>query len=260
MTFDRRWLDEQHIGDHVGRTVWALGRLLADEPPDSTARPAAALFDRLRHQIDESSPSLRTAAYTLLGLTRLGESEPQVRHDVVARLAQQLLAAVDRHSADGWRWFEDRLTYDNARLPQAAIAAGRYLGDQRLVECGLRTLEWLGDQCSISTGLRLPGHHGRSRGESHPGGGDEQPLDATALVEAELEAFECTGDSAHARRAADAMAWFDGRNRLGKRLIDPDTGGCFDGLTATDVNRNQGAESSLAYLSARLLMERSTSY
>lgn len=46
-----------------------------------------------------------------------------------------------------------------------------------------------------------------------------------------------------------AAAWFQGANDIGELMWDPETGGGFDGLHADGVNRNQGAESTLAVLS-----------
>ena len=103
--------------------------------------------------------------------------------------------------------------------------------------------------------VRLVGHLGRRRGDPGPGAGCEQPLDAAALVEAEVEAFTATGDEAHARAAVHAFEWFLGRNRLGQSLHDTSTGGCRDGLGASAANLNEGAESTLAYLQALLALE-----
>ena len=103
--------------------------------------------------------------------------------------------------------------------------------------------------------LRLPGHHGRDRDEPAPGQGDEQPLDATAFVEAELAALVATGDGEHGSRARNAFDWFLGRNRLDRPLYDFATGGCSDGLGETDLNENEGAESTLAFHRAQLLLD-----
>jgi hypothetical protein len=103
--------------------------------------------------------------------------------------------------------------------------------------------------------LLLPGNEGRERPEIHPGRGEEQPIDAAALVEAEIDALGATGDPAHARRAFAVFDWFTGRNRAGEALYDPATGGCCDGLADDHVNINQGAESTLAYFTARLALE-----
>ncbi|MEX2218524.1 MAG: hypothetical protein WD749_07145 [Phycisphaerales bacterium] len=45
-----------------------------------------------------------------------------------------------------------------------------------------------------------------------------------------------------------AFGWFHGENNLGQPLADVRSGACCDGLQLSGVNRNQGAESTLAYL------------
>ncbi len=258
MSYDRRWLDHPHHGDHVGRTIWALGDLLASDIPPTLAAPAVGLLDRLCDDAVAHPPSSpRTVAYTLLGLSRLPDHLlPADRLAVVDRLATWLAGLHGQYSAPGWNWFEPYLAYDNARLPQALIVAGRRLGRRELVELGLDTLRWYGDQCGLGDRLLvLPGNGGRARHLPHPGEGDEQPLDAAALVEAEIDALRATGDPNHARRAADAFGWFTGHNRLRRSVYDPTTGGCGDGLGAEEVSLNQGAESTLAYFTARLALE-----
>ncbi len=99
---------------------------------------------------------------------------------------------------DGWSWFEDELSYDNARLSQALISGAHALGRDDLAELGLDSLRWLGDESGLDGGvLRLAGHRGRRRDEPVHGSGDEQPLDAAALVEAELAAYAVTRDPEH---------------------------------------------------------------
>jgi hypothetical protein len=125
------------------------------------------------------------------------------------------------------------------------------LGDREMVREGLRSLDWYAGEVGLDgPRVRLVGHRGRRRGEPHPGTGDEQPLDAAALVEAEVEAFLATGDDAHRRHAARAFRWFLGRNRLQRCVYDFSTGGCHDGIGESALNGNQGAESTLAYLQA----------
>ena len=129
------------------------------------------------------------------------------------------------------------------------------LGRDDLTKIGLDSLGWLGDECGLTNGvLRLPGHRGRRRGEP-AGAGDEQPLDATALVEAELAAFTVTTEPDHAARAQRAFEWFLGRNRLRRPLYDFATGGCSDGLGEADANANEGAESTLAFHRAALVLD-----
>jgi hypothetical protein len=181
--------------------------------------------------------------------------DPAARR-LLERLVQQLGEAYERTASDDWLWFEDTLSYDNARLSQALLLGANALGRADLAERGLDSLRWLGDECGLDgDGLRLPGHRGRHRGEPVPGAGDEQPLDAAALVEAELSAFAVTRTAEHGRRAIKAFEWFLGRNRLRVPLYDFATGGCCDGLGSETVNDNEGAESTLAFHQAALLLD-----
>jgi glycosyltransferase involved in cell wall biosynthesis len=256
MSYNRRWLDEPHIGDHVGRSIWALGDILATAWIPAVVRPARDLLDRLVATLT-GDVSLRTAAYAVLGLSRLDADrlEPAA-HRLLERLVDQLADAYERTASDEWRWFEDMLTYDNARLSQATVIGASALGRPDLAELGVESLRWLGDECGLDSDLlRLPGHCGRRRGDPTPGVGDEQPLDAAALVEAELSAFAVTHKAEHGVRAIRAFEWFLGRNRLQKPLYDFATGGCSDGLGSDSLNDNEGAESTLAFHCAALLLD-----
>jgi glycosyltransferase involved in cell wall biosynthesis/predicted NBD/HSP70 family sugar kinase len=256
MGYDRRWLDEPHVGDHVGRSIWALGDILATAWIPAVVRPAADLLDRLVGMLGDDV-SLRTAAYTVLGLSRLDADrlEPAA-HRQLERLVEQLAESYERTRSEDWRWFEDELSYDNARLSQALLTGANALRRPELAERGLESLRWFGDECGLDeNALRLPGHRGRLRGEEAPGAGDEQPLDAAALVEAELSAFAFTHDAEHGVRAIRAFEWFLGRNRLQKPLYDFATGGCSDGLGREELNDNEGAESTLAFHHAALLLD-----
>ena len=256
MSYDRRWLDEAHVGDHVGRSVWALGELLETAWVPAVVGPTRRLLDALIGTLTTGT-SLRTDAYAALGHARL---DPD-RRDPAARLllegvVDRLAAAYETCATEEWRWFEDTLTYDNARLPHALIVGGVALGREDVTETGLESLRWLGNESGLAQGtLRLTGHRGRRRGEPAPGSGDEQPLDASALIEAELAAFDVTGDTEHAERARHAFDWFLGRNRLRRPLYDFATGGCSDGLGSETSNDNEGAESTLAFHRAALLLD-----
>jgi glycosyltransferase involved in cell wall biosynthesis len=256
LSYDRRWLDEPHGGDHLGRAAWALGEVLGAGPPPALAEPARILLGEMLDAL-AAQRWPRTMAFAILGLAHadpaaIGSAGEAVLRDLAGRLA-----ALQRTNAgEGWYWPEDILAYDNARLPQALIAAGARLGDDELVREGLRSLDWYsGELGADAPFVRLPGHSGRRRGEPHPGEGDEQPLDAAALAEAEAEAFVTTRQENHARRAVRAFEWFLGRNALGLSVYDFATGGCHDGLGSEAVNVNEGAESTLAYLQALLALD-----
>jgi len=256
MSYERHWLDEPHVGDHVGRSIWALGEVLSTAWAPALVGPTRRLLTSLVASL-RSDVSLRTAAYAILGLARLDADrlDPQARL-LLERFVEQLATAHASTASDGWRWFEDELRYDNARLSQALIVGGTALGREWDVSIGLESLGWLGDECGLADDvLRLPGHLGRHRDDPAPGPGDEQPLDASALVEAELTAFSITGEPEHGARAQRAFDWFLGRNRLDRPLYDFATGGCSDGLGEYDLNANEGAESTLAFHRAELVLD-----
>ncbi len=256
MGYDRRWLDEPHVGDHVGRTVWALGEVLGTAWIPAVVAPTQSLLEELVGSLS-GDLSLRTASYTVLGLSRLDPDRLDLRsRRLLERCVDQLAAAYTDNASDEWSWFEDRLSYDNARLSQALVVGASALEREHETALGLESLRWLGDQCGLADDmLRLPGHHGRVRGEPAPGAGDEQPLDAAAFVEAELAALAVTRDPEHGARASCAFEWFLGRNQLDRPLYDFATGGCGDGLGSDDVNTNEGAESTLAFHRAALVLE-----
>jgi hypothetical protein len=256
LSYDRRWLDEPHGGDHLGRAAWALGEVVGAEPPLAVLEPSRILLTEMLPALARQR-SPRTMAFAILGLShadpaRLGDRGPVVMRDLAERLAEQQRA----NATHDWYWAEDVLSYDNARLPQALIAAGSRLRDQDLRAEGLRALDWYSGEVAVDGPFaRQVGHLNRERGTAHPGRGDEQPLNAAALAEAQVEAFRATRSEVSARRAVRAFEWFLGRNRLNTPVYDFATGGCHDGLGEETVNVNEGAESTLAYLQALLALD-----
>ena len=152
------------------------------------------------------------------------------------------------------RWFERTLTYDNALLPLALFNAYAITGDRSSLRVARESLEFLEEICFADGQLRLVGNagwHGRGGKRAEA---DEQPTDALALVLAFRGAYRVTDDRHYLQRMRESFAWFLGANRLGLPLYDFSTTGCHDGLGVAEVNRNQGAESTLSFLLALLEM------
>ena len=207
-----------------------------------------------------AAASPREVAFTVLGLSRPGLGVlPDAANEVLHDLSGRLSGWYEEHRRDDWLWFEEKLTYDNARLPQALIAAGHRLDNPALLKSGLEALDWYAEQCALHTDtVRLVGNRWRRSDEpsrSWIAEGDEQPLDAAALVEALAEATVATGQREYGRQALRAFEWFLGRNCAGLAAYDFATGGCHDGLGPDGLNDNEGAESTLAYLQAWLAIE-----
>src|SRR6185312_7481318 len=148
-----------------------------------------------------------------------------------------------------WQWFEEELSYDNAKLAQALIVSGRATGQTEVLQCGLTGLRWLTElQMSQKGHFRPIGSNGFHRRGGPRADFDQQPIEAHATISACLEAYHATSDVWWYEQARRAFDWFIGWNDLGIELYAPETGGCRDGLHVDRVNGNQGAESTLAFL------------
>lgn len=249
MNHERRWLEEFGSEDSHGRALWAVGSGAARSHNEGHRRLSAELFERgLSAVISFSSP--RAWAFTLLGTHEYLRAHPEHKEARIVRdlLAGKLLARWNE-SADGeWPWFENKVTYDNARLCQAMILCGQSIPHPRALEVGLESLRWLaGHQKSPAGHFRPIGSNGFHEKNGERADFDQQPIEAQAMVSASLEAFRATRDEFWWREARRAFEWFLGRNDLGLPLHDPSSGGCRDGLHHDRANENQGAESTLAF-------------
>jgi glycosyltransferase involved in cell wall biosynthesis len=250
LSFDRRWLDEQGSEDCHGRALWALGVGVGRSPYRSFQIMAGQLFTLALPALTEFT-SPRAWAFGLIGiheyLRRLsGDSlASQIRETLTSRLIELF----ERTAQRDWCWFQEDLTYDNAKLPHALILSGRATGQPAVFERGLQALRWLTElQISEKGHFRSIGSNGfYSRGGMRANF-DQQPIEAQAMVSACLEAYSATSDFSWYEQAQRAFDWFIGWNDLGLELYSPKTGGCRDGLHVDRVNRNQGAESTLAFL------------
>ena len=245
LNWDRTWLDAPTFGDHVGRAAWGLASI-ADDPQYRDV--AGSVISRILTEWPRTA-ALHSVAYAVLAQTT---APSLVNHPRLRAMVAQLVAANHNRRDDGWEWFERRLRYDAAVFPHALIAAGALLRDGALVELGLTTLRWLDETCDDGRHFRFVGHLGLGPGEPRAGSGDEQPLEALALMRAHMCAYHVTNDVWHRDRALRAHSWFFGVNRLRCSMVDAD-GGCFDGLADGGVNRNQGAESTLAFAASHQL-------
>jgi hypothetical protein len=252
MSFDRRWLEDVGSEDCQGHALWALGLCVAQAGQGSFQMLAAELFEQaLPVAADFTSP--RAWAFTLIGideyLSRLSGDRRanQIRETLTAKLVQRFADA----ATENWQWFEDSVSYTNAKLPHALILSGRCMNNRAMLELGLKTLRWLVKiQTSEAGAFRPIGSNGFfSRGKVRALF-DQQPIEAQATVSACIEAYQATSDTFWVAEARRAFEWFLGRNDLGLALYDPGTGGCRDGLHMDRLSQNQGAESTVAFLLA----------
>jgi glycosyltransferase involved in cell wall biosynthesis len=250
MSFDRRWLEAMGSEDCQGHALWALGLCVSQTGQGSFQMLAAQLFEQAL-PVAAEFVSPRAWAFTLIGideyLRRFGGDRraSQIREALTAKLTQRYTDA----ATEDWHWFEEEVTYVNAKLPHAMILSGRCLNNGTMLELGLKTLRWLTKIQTSDTGSFRPiGSNGfYSRGKERAVF-DQQPIEAQATISACIEAYHATNDMFWATEARRAFEWFLGRNDLGLALYDPGTGGCRDGLHTDRLSQNQGAESTLAFL------------
>jgi hypothetical protein len=153
------------------------------------------------------------------------------------------------NASEDWPWIEDKVTYANGKISQALLLCGHALQHPEMLNAGLRSLSWLVRQQTNSNGsFSLIGNRGWLSRAGTRGCFDQQPIEALAMIEACLEAYRITQEEWWARTAHHCFEWFLGRNDMQTLVYDYKSGGCCDGLTANGVNRNQGAESTLAWL------------
>jgi glycosyltransferase involved in cell wall biosynthesis len=250
MSFDRRWLDAQGSEDCQGRALWALGMGVGRSPFRSFQMMAGQLFALALPALAEFT-SPRAWAFGLIGiheyLRRLsGDSLVNQTRDT---LTGRLMELFEKNAGPDWCWFEEDLSYDNAKLAHALILSGRATGQPAVFERGLHALRWLNEvQISENGHFRPIGSNGFYRRGGTRANFDQQPIEAQAMVSACLEAYRATSDLWWYEQAQRAFDWFIGWNDLGLELYLAESGGCGDGLHVDRVNGNQGAESTLAFL------------
>jgi glycosyltransferase involved in cell wall biosynthesis len=245
--------------DCIGRALWALGATAQLAPDGGARRLAREMFDRAITSALEFGP--RGQALAIMGLERILRIEPDnagVRTTLDA-LAANLCRRYELEANSRWQWFEATLTYDNAIIPLALFNAFRLTRDRKHLRVATESLRFLEKVCFDTSRLALIGNRGWHGREGDGGGGekpeaDEQPIDAAAFVLAFRGAYQATGDRRYLKRMRESFDWFLGGNRLGVWLYDFSTAGCRDGLGVREASQNQGAESTVSFLTALLAM------
>lgn len=242
--FDRHWEDEATDGDWWGRALWGLGTAAASHRDEWVRRDALVCFE-----IGSRGRSIwpRAMAFAALGAAEVLGAHPS--HASAHNLVVDAIDVIGRPGDEpSWPWPERRLTYANAALPEALIAAGSATGDEALLAGGLDLLGWLLATETCGDHLSLTPVGGWAPGEARPAF-DQQPIEAATMADACARALSVTADQRWAAGIDLAVGWFLGQNDSGVPMYDAGTGGGFDGLHPNGRNANQGAESTLALIS-----------
>ncbi|MBT9139761.1 MAG: Phosphatidyl-myo-inositol mannosyltransferase [Dehalococcoidia bacterium] len=235
--------------DTFGRCLWGLGAAASLVQNRDQSMLARELLYASLPQLDKLVYT-RAQAYSACGLGNYlfhyPESKPA--KDGLRLIVDSLLQRYRENASGSWRWFENFLTYDNARLPHALLLGYRHFSEPAYLETALSALDFLIDIQYQEGYFDLIGNHGW-----YVKGGEkavfcQQPLDAGALTEVCLLASALSGQQKYLDLAYAAFQWYLGRNRLGKALYNPSTGSCSDGLAENGPSKNKGAESTISFL------------
>ncbi len=255
LAYERTFLDVDGSEDCMGRTLWGCGSALNSNLPHDMRMVAKEVFDLGLPWVWKTT-SLRFSAFAIMGISEyLQAVQSRDLRQSAGKLADSLVQHYLDERRGDWHWFEPHLTYDNARLPQALFAAYRLVGDRRYLDMAKEALEFL-IKTQMVDGVFVPvGNDGWYKRGGNRALYDQQPLEAAAMVDVAADAYFATKEKRYLLVADTAFEWFLGRNSKKVMVYNPDTGGCCDGVNANCLNRNQGAESSISYLLARLRLE-----
>ncbi|MEK6918285.1 MAG: glycosyltransferase [Nanoarchaeota archaeon] len=246
---------EAYSEDAIGRAIWSLGYTIRKSKSKKISEMAEKLFNKAKRTI-EGLGSLRAKSYIIIGLyhhyKKFSEGADEQK---IIKLANSIISHYKKHSSPEWYWFEDKLTYDNARIPESLFLAYEITGKEEYLDVAEKTINFLSDIVFENDELMPIGQNGWFDKEGKRAMFDQQPIDACSMVLAYLTAYRTTKNRRYYEKAVLAFNWFLGRNHLKQMLYDEASGGCFDGLGKHAVNLNQGAESTISYLMPRLMLE-----
>ena len=257
MTYSRQWMEAVGSEDAHGRAIWCLGKAVSLLDNPGHLAMSTTLFKKALHVVEDFA-SPRAIAFSQVGMHAYLEKfsgDSDVRR-IRKVLADRLFTQFKNNATDNWPWLENALNYANGKLPHALLLSGRQLKRNDMLDMGLVSLKWL-------LAVQTEDHHFVPVGSNgwYEKGGlkarfDQQPIEANAMVEACVEAYNLTREKAWFDKAVMCFNWFLGHNDLNLPLYDPITGGCRDGLMADGINQNEGAESSLAWLLSLITLQR----
>jgi len=249
MGYNREFLEDEGSEDCFGRCMWALCYTFASPiTPKYIKKTAWKMIENaLPNCLKLISP--RANAYLIIGLKYLNQEKT---NEYITKLADTLSDHYDHHNTDDWHWFEDCLTYSNATLPWAMLAAFSITKIERHKQIGIESLKFL-ESKTFSKGYFKPiGCKGWLIKGNAPAEFDEQPVEACETMLAYFEAHLVSGNRAFLDRAKICFSWYTGNNSKSLSLIDDETGGCYDAITSDGLNLNQGAESIVSFWIAYL--------
>ncbi|MBI3864855.1 MAG: hypothetical protein HY290_23510 [Planctomycetia bacterium] len=250
LSYQRDWLDAAGTGDCQGQAVLALAEVLGSGLPEGFRSLARELIESVLPTLADLR-SLRAEAYVILAwgqLVSAGVDDVESFENVARAAARRLVECYQRSKRADWLWFESRMTYANAVLPHALFSAARCWPNESYLDVAVESFNFLARVTTVDDVFWPVGNCDWYPHDEAKSLYDQQPVEASTMAEAALAAFAATGSEDCRQNFQRAHRWFHGENSLRLPLADVDCGACCDGLVPGDVNRNQGAESTLALL------------
>ncbi|MFW9930248.1 MAG: glycosyltransferase, partial [Candidatus Thorarchaeota archaeon] len=247
------WSEDTH-----GRTLWALGYIQSIEGvPNFLRSRALKLFKKGLRIIDKLN-SPRAIAFTIIGLYYAHQSIHSNFNSIelIRKLSNRLVELYEEHSKGGWKWFEDYLTYANSKLSEALFYSFDITNNKKYLNIATQSLKFLIDQTFIN-GVYAPiGQNGWYQKNGKKTLYDQQPINTSSMVQTLILAYKISKNEDYIKLALKAFEWFLGRNTLKQIVYDDTFCGCYDGVEEDNVNLNQGAESTVCYIMARLSVDK----
>lgn len=245
----------EDLADANARALWALAVCATSSLPEDLRARATTLFKK-QLKADHTLRPPRSAAFLIKSLAAwLEANDDEPVRKILVHSADSLVSLFNASASGEWQWFEDIMTYSNAILPEALLKAYKVTKNEEYLKVAQASLDFLVSQ-SFEGDVAMPiGQAGWFKKGGVKGVYDQQPEEVSSLVLALQTMHELTGDRSYAKRMHQAFHWFLGNNALNQVVYSQMTGGCYDGLGAKEINLNQGAESTVSYLLARLAVE-----
>lgn len=250
LSYQRVWLDTDGDCDCQGQALRALAEVLGSELPNDYRTLARELIEGVV-PILPGLQSIRAQAYVIISwghLRTAGVNHPESFECAARSAARRLLECFHSAQRPDWPWFESRLTYANAVLPHALFVAAKCWPGEAFLDVAKTSFAFLDRVTSIENFFWPVGNDGWYAHGGERAKYDQQPVEAVTMADAALAAFKLTNEANYLAAFRRARDWFRGQNSLAESLVDVGAGSCYDGLQQSGVNRNQGAESTLAHL------------
>ena len=251
---------QTNLEDSNGRAAWSLGYVISLKSvlPHELTEKAEDILSQALPQLMKIH-STRSMAFILKGLCLVNSAD---KLDNITEISDRLVQMY-RHETDGnWLWFESYLTYGNSVIPEALLCAAQNTGSSIYKDIARESFHFLLSAIFAEDVIQVISNQGwKQKGEqpvSRAGG--EQPIDVAYTILALKRFYDVFKEEEYLEQMNHAFNWFLGKNHLNQIVYNPSTGGCYDGLEQENVNLNQGAESTVSYLMARLTMEKTQSH